>query len=366
MIYFDNASTTKIDEMVKVKLLEAYENFWGNPSSLHSMGFSAEKKIKESRKIISKKLGINDKNIYFVPSGTIANNAVLNSFDIKEKNIVISEVEHASIYYKSLNMKYCQVRYVKVDSHGFIDEMDLLNNIDDNTVLVSIIHVNNEIGTINDINHLAKISKEKNKDLFFHSDGVQAFNKIKTILNNIDFYTISSHKINGPKGTAALYIKKPQQFKPLYFGGKQEQSLFSGTENSQSIMAFAEAVKLENKYSEIEKINRFIRKEVENIRDSQIISPESSCSPYILNIGFESIGGEILLHYLEMENIYISTGSACNKGEKSRVLNAINVSDKYINGCIRVSLSKDSTMEEAEVFVKKLKEKIEEIRRIVR
>lgn len=366
MIYFDNASTTKIDETVKEKLLEAYENFWGNSSSLHSMGFNVEKKIKESRKIISKKLDINDKNIYFVPSGTIANNAVLNSFDIKGKNIVISEVEHSSIYSKSLNMKYSKVRYVKVDSHGFIDEIDLLNNIDENTVLVSIMHVNNEIGTINDINHLAKISKEKNKNLIFHSDGVQALNKVGISLNNIDFYTMSAHKINGPKGIAALYIKNPQQFKPLYFGGNQEQSLFAGTENSQAIMAFAEAIKLKNRYSEIEKINRFLRKEVESIKDSQIFSPESSCSPYILNMGFEGIGGEILLHYLEMENIYISTGSACNKGQESRVLNAINVSDKYVNGCIRVSLSKDSTMEEAEIFAKKLKEKIEEIRRIIR
>lgn len=364
MIYFDNAATTKIAKEVREKLNTAYDELWANPSSLHRLGFSSEKEIKEAREVIAKELKVNAKNLFFVPSGTIANNAVLHSFDKIGKNIIISEVEHSSSYYASQNL-VSEVRYAKVDKDGFLDEEDLLSKIDEDTVLVSIMHVSNEIGTINDINKLSKISKEKNPNIVFHSDGVQAFKKIDIDLSGIDMYTISSHKINGPKGLAGLYIKNPNNFKSLYQGGGQESNLFSGTENVPAILGFAEATKLDNNYEEVKKINLFLRDEISKIENSRINSPKENVSPYILNVCFKEIGAEILLHYLEMEDIYISTGSACSKDKDSRVISAINVDKEYKNGCIRISLSRFSTMEEAKIFVKVLSEKVETIRGIL-
>lgn len=365
MIYFDNASTTKIDPIVKDEIIRGYDEIFANPSSLHRIGLVAEKEVEKARKTISKKLNISPKNLYFVPSGTIANNSVIHSFDISGKNILVSEVEHSSIYQASLNTK-AEVRYVKVDKYGFIDTKDLLNKVDENTVLVSIIHVNNELGSINDINALSKMVKEKNPNILFHSDGVQAYNKIDISLNNIDFYTISAHKIHGPKGISALYIKDANRFNKLYFGGGQEKGNFSGTENVQGILGFVKASTLDNNYEKIVEINKYLREEIAKLDGVIINSPIENVSPFILNFCVEKIGAEILLHYLEMDEIYISTGSACNKGEKSRVIEAINVEDRFKEGCIRVSLSKDSTLDEAKEFVEKLEERIETIRRIIK
>ncbi|MDO4605618.1 MAG: cysteine desulfurase family protein [Helcococcus sp.] len=365
MIYFDNASTTKIDSVVKDEIIRGYDEIFANPSSLHRVGLIAEKEIEKARKIISKKLNISAKNLYFVPSGTIANNSIIHSFDITGKNILVSEVEHSSIHQASLNTS-AEVRYVKVNKYGFIDREDLIHKVDENTVLVSIIHVNNELGTINDINTLSKIAKEKNPNLLFHSDGVQAFNKIDISLNNIDFYTITAHKIHGPKGISALYIKDANKFNKLYFGGGQEKGIFSGTENVQGILGFAKASTLDNNFDKIFEINKYLREEISKIKGVIINSPKENASPFILNFCVEKIGAEILLHYLEMDEIYISTGSACSKGNNSRVIEAINVEDRFKDGCIRVSLSKDNTLEEAKEFVEKLEERIEMIIRIIK
>lgn len=368
MIYFDNASTTKMAEEVIEKVNYAFENAWANPSSLHRLGFNVEKEVKAARQDISNSLGISSKNLFFVPSGTIANNAVLNSIakagNTQGKNILVSEVEHASIYYacKQVNL---EVRFVKVDEFGFIDREDLLAKLDKNTLLVSIIHVNNELGTINDINELAGMVKSKYPKVLFHSDGVQAFKKIEISLKNIDFYTVSSHKIHGIKGISALYIKDPKTFNPLYHGGGQESNLFSSTENVPGILGFAEAVKLDNNYKKVEEINVFLRQELANIKGCKINSPEKMVSPYILNVCFNKIGAEILLHYLEMDEIYISTGSACSKDKGSRVIEAIGLDKEFNNGCIRISLSRYSTMDEAKTFIQQLNEKLETIRGIL-
>lgn len=364
MIYFDNASTTKIDTQVKDEIIRGYDEIFANPSALHKIGLVAEKEVEKSRKIIAKKLNVSSKNLFFVPSGTIANNSIIHSCDIEGKNIIISEIEHSSLYQASLHTK-AEIRYVRVDRNGYIDENDLMNKIDENTILVSIIHVNNELGTINDINKLARQVKDKNPKTLFHSDGVQAFNKVEISLSDIDFYTITAHKINGPKGIAGLYIKDIDRFRNLYYGGKQEKGIFSGTENVQAIIGFAKASTLSNNFDEVVKINKYLRQEISKLEGVLINSPTENVSPFILNFCVENIGSEILLHYLEMDDIYISTGSACNKGEKSRVIEAIDVEDRYKEGCIRVSLSKDSTIEEAKEFVVKLNEKIEIIRRIL-
>ena len=366
MIYFDNASTTKMDKSVVEAMNKAFEEDFANPSSLHKLGFETEKKIRKNRAKIAKSLGVNPEQIYFSPSASLANSTVLESFYRQDGNILVSETEHSSIINNLKNQSDIEVRLIEVDKFGFVDKDDMLDKIDENTKLISIMHVQNELGSINDINKLSKLAKEKNPKVLFHSDGVQAFKKIEIELENIDFYTISAHKINGPKGISALFVRDKNTIKPIYFGGGQEKSLFSGTENAYAIAGFAKAIDLDNNYLKICELNKFIRKEIEKIEGVRSISHEDNSSPYILNVCIDGIGAEILLHYLEMDDIYISTGSACSKGAESRVLKAIGLSDDEIKGCIRISFDRNSNMKEAKEFVSVLREKIELIRRIVK
>lgn len=367
MIYFDNASTTKIDKEVREVLIDAYDNFWANPSALHSLGFKAEKKIRESRKIIAKSLSVKDDNILFVPSATAANNAIIRSVTHNKKgNILISGIEHNSVFKTCYDLENIEVRIIDVDKYGFVDEQDMLSKIDENTIFITVLHVSNEIGTINDINRLSKLAKEKNSNIIFHSDGVQAFKKIDVNMSYLDFYTIASHKINGPKGIAAFYLKDFEKFQSYFTGGGQEKGKFAGTENVQGIVAFAKASELDNNSNTISDINKYIRTEVSKISDCLINSPNHDCSNYILNVCFKDIGSEILLHALEMDDVYVSSGSACNKNKKSRVLNSIGVCEEFNEGCIRISFDRNSTMQEAQTFVKILKEKVDMIRRVVK
>lgn len=365
MIYFDNAATTRMADEVIDEMNRSFLEDYANPSSLHSLGFGVEKKIKEARKKIAGRLGVADKDLFFAPSATLANNFVLNSFLQDGKNIIISEGEHSSIRNFARNREGYDIRFARLDKEGFVDKDHLLSLVDDNTVLVSIIHVQNELGSINDIGDLARAVKERNEGIFFHSDGVQAFNKIDIDLANVDAYTISAHKINGPKGLAALYMKEARRAKALYFGGGQEADIFPGTENTYSIRGLSKAIDLDNNYSDIYDLNKYIRDQVSKIRGVKIVSPEKSYSPYILNISIEGIGAEILLHYLEMDQVYISTGSACSKGAESQVLKAIGLSEEEIKGCIRISFDRSSNMEEARRFVELLKGKVEIIRNII-
>lgn len=366
MIYFDNASTTKMDDSVIEEMNKAFEEDFANPSSLHKLGFEEEKKLRKYRMKIAKSLGVNPEKIFFSPSASVANSTVLMSFFQQKGNILVSKTEHSSIINNLKNQSDIEVRFVEVDEHGFVDEADMLKKIDEDTKLISIMHVQNELGSINDINRLSGLAKEKNPKVLFHSDGVQAFMKIEVDLKNIDFYTISAHKINGPKGISALFVKNKNTINPIYYGGGQERGLFSGTENTYAIAGFAKAVELDNNFSEISRVNKYIRQEIEKIEGVRSISHEENSSPYILNVCIAGIGAEILLHYLEMDDIYISTGSACSKGAESRVLKVIGLSDEEIKGCIRISFDRNSKLEEAKKFVKVLKEKIELIRRIVK
>lgn len=364
MIYLDNASTTKMAKTVMQAMIDSFDESFANPSSLHQLGFESEKMIRRTRQLLAKRLDIKANQIFFVPSGTIANNAVIQQHLKKGEDILISELEHASI--DSLQLKYPeQIKKIKVNKFGFVDLDDLKKKITAKTGLVSIIHVQNELASIQDIQGLAQEVKRINPKIKFHSDGVQAFDKIDISLELIDYYTISAHKINGPKGIAALYIREPKQFEAFYQGGGQEAGLFSGTENTYAIAGFESALTLK-KNKEIKKLNSFIREELGKIEGVHILSPLENASPYILSVGIEGIGAEILLHFLEMEDIYISTGSACAKGQESRVLKAIGIDDKLIEGAIRLSFDRYTNQDELEKFIDILKNKVEIIRGMIR
>lgn len=365
MIYFDNAATTKMDISVVEAMNKAFEEDFANPSSLHKLGFNVEKKIRATREQIAKILKVKSEQIFFAPSASIANNTVVFSQAKKGKNILLSEVEHSSLS-KIVDQLDCEIRLLKVDQYGRALVSDMLDKIDDNTVLVSIMHVQNELGTINDINELARLAKEKNPKILFHSDGVQAFKKIDVNLKDIDFYTFSGHKINGPKGIGGLFVRNKKSISPIYYGGGQENGLFSGTENTYAIAALGQAIKLENNFEIIAEINSFLRKELENIEGARILSPSEEASPYILNVTFSDIGAEILLHYLEMDDIYISTGSACSKGAESRTLHALGLGEEILKGAIRISFDRNSSLDQAKIFIGKLRERVVLIRSIVK
>ncbi|WP_058485396.1 cysteine desulfurase family protein [Defluviitalea phaphyphila] len=378
-IYFDNAATTKVSSSVVKKMIDIFEKDYGNPSSLHIKGVEAEKYIKETTKILSSLLNVSEDEIFYTSGGTESNNLSIigtaRAYHRRGKHIIVSKIEHPSVYrvFKYLEEEGFEVSYVSVDSSGYINEDELKQLIRQDTILVSILHVNNEIGTIQNIDRIGKIIKSTNKNTIFHVDAVQSFGKIKIPAKkwNIDLLSISSHKFHGPKGIGALYKNKEIRLKPLIFGGNQQKGLRSGTENVPGIAGLGIAAK--NAYDDLENINKHLyslKNELwkgikENISDVYINGPEiKKGAPHILNIRFDDIRGEVLLHALEAKKIYVSTGSACssNQPHPSDTLMAIGLDNKKIQGSVRFSFSKYNTLEEVELCVQALKEIVSTLR----
>lgn len=383
MIYLDNASTSQIVPQVKEGIVEFLENNFGNPSSLHQLGLNAEKKIKEDRLKISKLLNTQEKNIVFTSGGSESNNyaikACASTFKQRGKHIITSKIEHASIYntLKELEKEGYEVDFLSVNELGQIDLEELESKIRKDTILVSIMHVNNEVGTIQDLESIGNIIKSRNERTIFHTDAVASFGKIPINLDKcqIDLLSASGHKVYTPKGIGILYIKKGLKLKSLISGGAQEEGRRAGTENTLGIHALAKACLMLSQMNQEEEFNKanelkknLIRSINNSLDDFKINSfadnKEKLFSPYILNISFKGVKGEVLLHYLESKDIYISTTSACSsKGKKeNRILEAISVPKDYIDGSIRVSLSHFTTMEELDKFVSVLKEALEMLR----
>lgn len=382
MIYLDNCATTKIREEVLEKMYESLKHDFANPSSLHDLGINSEKKIKEAREIISKFMDVRPSELYFTSGGTESNNiaiqSVVNKYSNRGKHLITTEIEHPSVLnvMKYLETKGYLVTYLKVDGNGLIDLSQLEDSITDETILLSIIHVNNEIGSIQDIKKIRQIIDNKNKHTILHLDGIQSFGKIHFNLNDlgVDLFSFSGHKIYGPKGIGGLFIKDSLNLDPITFGGGQESGMRSGTENLTGIIGIGEAVRLidKNQKADIEYVSslkkHMVEKIKENIEDIKINSPlDETGSPYILNVSFKNTRGEVLLHYLEDKKIYISTTSACSsKGtEKSHVLKAIDLEDEYIEGAIRMCFSYDIGREDLDYVVEVLKSSVEEIRKII-
>lgn len=380
-IYLDNCSTTKPRERVIEEMIHYLREEYGNPSSLHRLGFNIEKKIENVRENIADSLNVNKDEIYFTSGGTESNNlavqGIVNKYNRNGKHIITTRTEHPSILnlIKDQERRGFNVSYLEVDSNGIIDLDKLRESIRKDTILVSIMQVNNETGSIQPIWEIKRILKEEGSEALLHVDGIQGFCKIPIKLEQwgIDAYSFSGHKIYGPKGIGGLYINKDLKLEPIVFGGNQEKGLRSGTENVPGIMGLGKAVEImktnsmkEREY--IEEIKSYFIKKVEKeIEYIHINSPlGKNHSPYILNISFEYVRGEVLLHYLEDDGIYVSTGSACSsKGvEKSHVLTELGLSDNQIEGAVRFCFSYKNTKEEIDYTIEILKSSVEEIREI--
>lgn len=362
MIYLDNAATTKISK----KALETYnkyaEELFFNPSAIYNAGVKVRTDIDEARNTIKKALGSSDGKIFFTSSATEANNlAILGSLKSNFKKIVLSSADHPSVYNvgQELQQKGYNVEYCPLQENGQIDYLALEQKLDNETNFISIIHVSNETGAINDLKKINEIRKRKCPNAIFHADGVQAFSKIKVNLDyyGVDLYTISGHKMFAPKGISALFVKNGINLKPILFGGGQELNIRSGTENVPCIMALKTAVEeigdINSNYEYVKQLKNIF---IQNLHDVNCkINSADNNSPYILSISFYGVKGETLVHMLEQENIYISTGSACSsKKQGNRILKAMNVSQNNIIGSVRISFCKHNTVEEVEYASKTL------------
>ena len=379
MIYLDNSATTKPYKEVVDKMVLALTTQYGNPSSIHKKGIEVEREIKEIRRNIARSLGAKENEIYFTSGGTECNNTIIRSvarLNKKTKNHIISTViEHPSVLdtLKDLESEGFEVTYLPVDKDGKISIEDLKNAIKKETILVSIMHVNNEIGTIQPIEEIGKYLKSLDEKIYLHVDAVQSYAKIKFRPSryNIDFMSVSGHKLHGPKGIGFMYVKENNRIKPLLTGGGQEIGIRSGTENVPGIYGIGEAVKVINKDLEgtidkIRELRDLLKEEIlANIDDVKINTPEDGVC-HVLNVSFRGVRGEVLLHYLEQKEIYVSTGSACSSKKKgSHVLNAIGLTPEDIEGAIRFSLSDLNTKEEILETIKVLKESVSDLRMII-
>lgn len=372
MIYLDNAATTRMyDEVIDVEK-EVEKNFFANPSALHSFGMEAENLIKKSRKTIAKELGCDESEVYFTKGATESNNIIISSFSSQENTALTSSIEHSSVFDAFNNFSYKEVKYLKCDNYGFIDLEDLKNSLDESTKLVSIIYVNNETGTIQNIKEISKIVKSYNKDIFLHIDATQGLGKVncKVADLGVDGLSFSGHKIHGPKGIGGLYVNKDfiGKISPVLYGGRQE-SISSGTYNSPAIVALGKALEMmksKNEGAYIKELNFYLRDLIsKNIDDYLFISPKDNVSYYILDVAFSNIKSEVLLHMLEDEEIYVSSGSACSKGAESRILKSLNVPQDYMDGAIRFSFSSDISKDDLDKTVKVLKNSIKIIRKVM-
>lgn len=376
MIYFDNASTTKVNDTVLEKMYEFMKTGFANPSSLHKLGFEVEKEVTRARKIIAEAIKSEPDEIYFTSGGTEANNtAVLGVADAYKKRgsrVVTMNIEHPSVTdsYKELEKRGFEVITLNVDEKGYININELEEAVNENTILVSIMYVNNEIGTVQDIERIYSVIKEKNKNCIFHTDCVQAFGKHKINCKNADIITISSHKIQGPKGIGAMYIKKGVRVSNLHFGGGQEKGFRPGTENTYAIVAMGEACNIaikniDENYKKVSEVKNALLKITDEIDGVYVNGDREKGSPYILNLSFENVKGEVLLHALENNGIYVATGSACSSRVKEKKKIVDYVADGRGGSAVRFSFSGENTVEEAEKVVESLKRQVPLLRRFV-
>ena len=373
-IYLDNAATTKVDDKVFKAMTPYLKQGYGNASSTHFKGLEVKEKIENSRKIIADSLNAKPNEIYFTSGGTESNNWALKGLFWKnypkKNHIITTSIEHDCVHNtcKWLEKRGAKVTYLKVDKEGFIDLKELEKVITKKTFLISIIHGNNEIGTIQNIKEISEIARRKK--VLFHIDACQSYTKIKIDSKDLDLITINSHKIHGPKGVGALYIKEGIEIDPLFHGGGHERGMRSTTENVSGIVGFGKAVEISKKinYKKISELRDYLIEEIlEKIPRSKLNGAiKKSRLSNNVNITFGDVEGETVGSYLENKKIAISTGSACSSHNKgaSHVLKAIGLTKLEQSSSIRISLSKYTTKKEIDELIKNLVKIVEKLRRL--
>lgn len=383
--YLDNAATTKPFDEVRDLVLKVMDAEYGNPSSLHQKGVEAERCVREAADIVAATLKSGRQNIIFTSGGTESNNmAIIGGCMARRRrgrHIVTTCFEHASVYEPCqylVDFFDYEVTYLPVDSMGHVDPEQLRSSIREDTVLVSVMQVNNEVGAVLDIGKLGAVVKECGADILFHVDAIQAYGKLRINPKrlNIDLLSASSHKIHGPKGVGFLYVADGVRLHPLIHGGGQQQGRRSGTENVPGIAGFGLAAKqmYENHDQVIEQLydrKKYLLQRLMEIEGVTIhacdVSAVRDTAPHIVSVGFEGIRSEVLLHALEERGVYVSSGSACSSNHPgiSSTLKAIGVKDKLLESTIRFSLSVHTTEEELDYAVGHIKELLPVLRRYV-
>lgn len=372
--YLDNAATTKPGKEVIERICSSLETIYGNPNSLHKIGRVAEDEVNEARKVIGESINASKDEIIFTASASEGNNQVIRSFIKEGAHFITTKIEHPSVL---RTMEYAEkkgvnVSYLGVDSKGRIDVEEFRSLLSKTTTLVSIMMVNNEIGSVNPVEEIGNIMKAAGYRARFHVDAVQGYLKfgIDVKKMNIDFLTTSAHKVHGPKGVGFLYVRKGLKPESLIIGGGQEQSMRAGTVNVPSILGFSETVKImaprrAEHYDRILALKKNFMEEISKVPDVRVNSPLENGSPYLLNVSAPFLRAEVLLHYLSEKGVYVSTGSACSSKNTrdSHVLIALGMKDAEIKGSIRITFSAFTTQEETAYALDVLKEAFDFLRR---
>ena len=381
--YLDNSATTKCADEVIETVVKMMRDDFGNPSSKHMMGVHAEQDIKAAKEIIAKTLKCQEKEILFTSGGTESNNTAIIGTALANKrngnHVIVTSVEHASVKepFNYLEEQGFKVTYLPVDHKGVVSLDALKEALDDQTILVSTMYINNEIGTLEPIEEIGKIVKEYNPNIVYHVDAIQAYGKFKIVPKklNIDLLSVSGHKIHGPKGTGFLYIKEKTKIKPIILGGGQQKAMRSGTENVPGIAGLGVAAKLiyDSHFDEIIEhlysLKEYFEEELLKLDSVSLNGTQGrNSAPHIVSASFQGIRAEVLLHALEEKEIYVSSGSACssNKPGLSNTLVAIGLDQSLLDSTIRFSFCFETTKEELDYTIEALKELLPVLRRFTR
>ncbi len=381
-VYFDNSATTRCIPEVREIMNKVYDEDYGNPSSLHMMGVRAENYLKQARQILAKLLKVNEKEILFTSGGTESNNMAIIGTAMANRrsgnHLITTSIEHAAVLepMKFLEKMGFRVTYLPVNDKGVVDLKALKEAVCEETILVSVMAVNNEIGTIEPLEEIAGIVKAENPNAYFHVDAIQGFGKLKLYPKRmgIDMLSASGHKINGPKGVGFLYINEKVKIKPLILGGGQQKGMRSGTDNVPGIAGLSKAAELaytdfEEKQNHLYELrNRMIEglKQMEGVTINGF--DDNTAAPHIISVSFHNVRSEVLLHALEDKGIYVSAGSACssNKPAPSKTLTNTHAPKEIIESTVRISFAVSNTVEEVDYCLKTLQEIIPVLQKYVR
>lgn len=356
-VYLDNSATTRCsDEAIEVMTRVMREDY-GNPSSMHRKGVESERYVVEARRVIAKELHAEEKEIYFTSGGTESNNMAIIGTALANRrrgmHLITSSIEHPSVKNAMLHLQEqgYEITWLSVNEDGLVNLEELRDAIREDTVLVSVMHVNNEIGSLQPLEQISKTIKEKNQNTYFHVDSVQGIGKLRINVKRmgIDLLSASAHKFHGPKGVGFLYVKSTVKTSPILFGGGQQKNMRSGTENVPGIAGMAEAFRccyenLEDRTKREYEVRNYFLEKLEALEDVVLHGPlRQDCAPHVISASFLGVRSEVLLHSLEEKGIYVSAGSACSSHKKSEsdTLKAIRLSKNEMESNIRFSLDED-------------------------